>query len=144
MRQWIGSASVHIMVCRLFGAMPYPNRGWVNVNRTLRGDELIWSNSNLMLIYRCWRHVGVYIYRFISSKTTILVVTLSMWFGVHWSVRNKLHIEPCRGDIQKSVAEKVEKLQTICFNFHISIYQYTTNESNNVFHNLIDDYLKNS
>ena len=40
--QWIGSALVRIMACRLFGAKPLSNQCWVIVNWTLR-NELQWN-----------------------------------------------------------------------------------------------------
>ena len=48
MRQWIGSALVQIMACRLFGAKPLSKpECWDNVNWTLR-NKLQWNpNQNL-------------------------------------------------------------------------------------------------
>ena len=42
MRQWIRSALVQIMVCRLFGAKPLSNQCWVIVNWNLR-NKLQWN-----------------------------------------------------------------------------------------------------
>ena len=50
MRQWIGSALVQIMACRLFGAKPLSNPIWFIVNWALR-SRLQWKfNQNKKLI----------------------------------------------------------------------------------------------
>ena len=55
MRQWIGSALVQIMACRLFGAKPLSKPMLFFVNWTLR-NKLQW-NSNQNTKRKCiWRH----------------------------------------------------------------------------------------
>ena len=51
MRQWIGSALVQIMACRLIGANHYLNQCWEIVNWTLK-NKIHWnlnSNTNIFI-----------------------------------------------------------------------------------------------
>ena len=52
MRQWMGSALVQIMACRLFGAKPLPiylNQWWLILNWALRNKFQWKSNQNTQL-----------------------------------------------------------------------------------------------
>ena len=129
MRQWIGSALVQIMACRLFGTKPLSKQCWVIVNWTLR-NKLQWSfNPNIKLLiqenvpenivcemaailsrFQCVKECALYI-------TVCNVASILVWTRAHFVndvllvIQMRLHYSDV---IMTTIVSQIADVSTVC------------------------------